>query len=293
MEATPEPKDATPARPKTGRTPIPRDGGTLLGAGAVLGGLSAVTALDGLRVGAGGYPVWPVAAMDAAIAAVAGGLLLFGSKFFSEAIGPESSDFVPVRKEVWAAVQTEIAANRLVRARGRVAVAVPPPAEPEALAPWDEGPPSAVPAPVIAPASVMPPSPVIPPTPAPVTPAPALPKAAPIVIAPPAPPTTQKAPAKLTREDLEEIEKLRGILGITAPLPRRDLTGVPSSAGPAGAASADSSKPRPEARPARSDELPEIDELMSWLDRMSAERTTTTRPKPKTEPGQGSETEPK
>ena len=291
---------------------IPRDGGTLLGAGVALGGLSWYTHFTQLHFGPAAIPAWVPLALDAAIAITAGVVLAVGARWFADdgAPPPASSDFVVVARPVWEGIQREVISvrgSRNLESPGTLVAAAPTAASTPAVPavasalpaqnPWDEGPPEPVesknPPPAPEPAWSIPTSKVEPRR-APIGGAPA-------AVAPP--PATLPPPAvapSLSPEEVAEMIRLGGMMGIIQHGGESDNDYARRLSRELELASKASETPAPPPRPEAADPAfgpepgasPDIDELMSWLDKMKEEQAQASlshsgkRPAPKGDPSE-------
>ncbi len=278
-QPTPVPSPAASSPTDGSAAVIPRDGGTMLGAAAVFGLFSFLSRLDSVHLGSGAIPLWVPLAVDTAIAAAAGTLLTVGGRWFpdDEDSPPAAGDSVVVSRTAWESIQHEVLAARGVAPPPpRIPQVAPPPAPRPATTavaaptisaaaaepvpdvgpnPWDEGPPT--------PAAPSPPAPA---APAPVSPA--LRRAREL--------TRPSGPADLSADEIEEIARMGGILGV---VPRPGETGREyaerlSKIQEAGG-EATSGRVEPAATPAAPSGAPpataDIDELMGLLDQVAAE----------------------
>lgn len=282
---------------------VPSDGGTMLGAAAVLGFLSFFSHLEAVHLGRGPIPVWVPLAVDAGIAAAAGLLLTFAARWFSDEAPEAAEGYVVVSKPVWESVQKEVVAARATSGPSRppalpspTPVSLPVSDATPALNPWDEGPPVSPP-PVAervalpisartpprsppgvlgAPAAKVEVPPVLPAA-RPVTPStpPAAPMRAPTPA--PAPAPAPAAPDRRPVPEADEIAQMGRIMGIE-PRPgesaaefaqrvAREVDLGPSPAAPVTVAPAPA-----KAAPPTAPGTPDIDELMGWLEKMAAEK---------------------
>ena len=286
----------------------------MLSAAILLSFVSFLTELYRVRLGPGAIPAWLPFAVDATIAGVAGGMLTFGSRWFSEEPEGVSPDYVVVAKPVWESVQAEIVAARSGR---RMAEQPAPSPSPSPIAPapvesplnpWDEGPPTPI-SPAhggYSAAAPLPPESQRPTYPAEPVPAGSAARSAqgsppPQALGSPPPvppgptsrvasagrraPTPPVKPKELSQAELEEIARMGGILGIV-PLPgesgaayserlARAREALTSAAsGPPAVAI-----PQPAPTASASDSLePDLDAMLQWLDKMAAEQAGVTPP---------------
>jgi hypothetical protein len=323
--ATPAPPVRTLGIDRLVPRPIPRDGGTMLAAAALLGVLSFFSHVEGFRFGPGPMPAWIPFALDAAIAGIAGAVLVLGARWFADDVPETSPDYVVVAKPVWDGIQREVLAARV----GKVAPAFaetpirPPGTPPSSNAavpltnPWDEGPPLTAEElaalerelPPVGPSPVPPPAARMP-APPPATPA-RVPAGTPGTAPNPAPalrstpPTSPTETPALSAAELEEITRLGAILGIVQ---RRDETDVDysrrltrelesmSKSAPEMPPAPTPNEARAKGAPPEPTGSPDIDELMSWLDKMKEEQAAGSLvPAPKKEWGKadGSDADPK